>query len=74
MYRTIDFKIICLLYYLKIKIIEMDRNNPHEIVFTFEDKDLCEKMVLKYYNKELQVEPVGFVDAIDQVKAMVFKK
>lgn len=74
-YETTDLALISvLLLSLPDSLVEVDRNNPHRVVFGFKKSDKLDKLVARFWGRKLKIEPRAFFDGIKTAKARIYSE
>lgn len=74
-FRTKDFYSACLLRALRFELSKVDRNNQRFVEFVFLDPAVAADTLLsKYWNRDLLVEAKDLIDAIHDMKTILYSK
>lgn len=74
-YKTKDLNLAACLYGLNKKLLRMEPDgNRNSFWFVFSDKDNCEKIVNRYWQKDLKIDAKTYADAFRSLKDMIFSK
>ena len=70
-YQTTDIALASYLVIRGYSIVNVTHNQSNKATFHFQDKPEREHQVLEFFNRQAVVEPVGFVDYVKSLKAMI---
>ena len=74
-YKTKDFYTSCLLLALGFKFERLERGDDRFSYFIFEDPRIeADSTVSRYWNRQQQIEAKDLVDAIHDLKAILYSK
>jgi len=71
-YSTKDFYIAAFLLTKGLKLFSIDRTNPREAFFIFQDTESKEALVEGFFYGRATVEPKAFVSAIKELKQLLY--
>ena len=71
-FQSTDISLCACLLVFDFKVIDMDKSNPRRIVFFFKKTKEIENFSKKYYQHELQVEPMRFFQCLKELKARIY--
>lgn len=57
LYETSDYQVATVLIALSIRLINVDRSNPHRAIFQFEYTQAIEESVRKFHTDQLLLNP-----------------
>jgi hypothetical protein len=70
-YQTSDLALAAYLSMKGYSILAVDFQTDNKAVFQFEDSPGRSKDVLMFFNRQTTVEPIGFLDHVKSLKAML---
>lgn len=73
LYRTTDISLATTLS-IWLPLDSVDRSNPRQAWFNFENSEELQKLVELYWRKELQVEPQEYFSQLRMVKARLYER
>lgn len=71
-YETKDLYLAAFLRAKSFRLRDVKRNGTREAVFVFEDRPDREALLLAYYNNEGSIEPLAYVNAWKDLKALTY--
>ena len=75
LYETTDLALVSvLLLFLPDSLEVVNRENSHRVVFGFKKSDKLDKLVNRFWNRKLKIEPRAFFDGIKTAKARIYSE
>lgn len=71
-YKTVDLALVTAIS-LFVPIEDVNKQNPRRAEFIFQRTKELEKLIDKYWKKELLVEPRDFFDQLKALKARIYE-
>lgn len=71
-YKTNDTGLSATLMCLGFKVIELDKQNPKEVQFIFEESNDLQEYVQDYYLRQLKVEPNKLLSNLKLLKTRIY--
>ena len=70
-YKVVDLRIATFLKLKGFRLLRIDKEGNGRGAFIFEDEPERNNLILSFVNKKELCEPVGFLDELKNLKAMV---
>ncbi|MBN2226823.1 MAG: hypothetical protein JW763_05620 [candidate division Zixibacteria bacterium] len=70
-YQTSDLGLAAYLAMRGYPILGVDQEHSSKAVFRFKDDAARPDHILKFFNRQTEVEPIGFLDQVKSLKAML---
>lgn len=71
-YETTDLNTAVVLFELGNNFIEVNKTDPKRVKFCFQDSDMLQNQIKKFYNKELLLEPSSLFSAQKVLKTRIY--
>jgi len=71
-YQTYDLWQATLLKIKEFKLIRVHTNGNGRALFEFEDRPERQQLLIDFVNRELKVEPLGFIDVMKALKSLTY--
>jgi len=71
LFSTADIGLAAFLRLQNYPLIKIDRESSGRAFFVFEDNSQREALTFRFFNKQGTVEPVGYLDQIRSLKALI---
>jgi len=68
---TSDLSLVAFLKLQNYAVLRIDHQNGGRASFTLQDQTGREELVLRFFNRETTIEPLGFLDQIRNLKALI---
>ena len=74
-YETTDLALISVILLFSPDSLEVvNRENSRRVVFGFKKSDKLDKLVNRFWNRKLKIEPRAFFDGIKTAKARIYSE
>ena len=73
LFETTDIALVATARYFGYRIDAIDKNNPSRAVFYLERDEGFDDLLQGFWSKTLQVDPLGFFNALKETKTRLYQ-
>lgn len=71
-YKTNDLPLAAALVVIGHELVALDRSNKPRVAFLFEQDELINTTIHKYWSDQLQVNPKNYFDVLKHLKSRIY--